>query len=174
VEIAALRAAADFAEAAGEEGTAGFLRDTADAWNDSVERWTWVTGTDLAREQGVDGYYVRISPPAAADAASPRGGFVPIKNRPLAESEAPAENVVSPDALALVRFGLRSADDPRMASTVQVIDALLRSETATGPVWHRYNGDGYGEHDDGSPFDGTGVGRGWPGGAPTRRDSCSR
>jgi glucoamylase len=29
-------------------------------------------------------------------------------------------------------------------------------------VWHRYNGDGYGEHEDGRPFDGTGIGRGWP------------
>jgi glucoamylase len=47
-------------------------------------------------------------------------------------------------------------------NTVKVVDALLRSETATGPIWHRYNDDGYGEHEDGSPFDGTGVGRGWP------------
>ena len=31
-----------------------------------------------------------------------------------------------------------------------------------GPIWHRYNGDGYGEHEDGAPFDGTGIGRGWP------------
>jgi glucoamylase len=29
-------------------------------------------------------------------------------------------------------------------------------------VWHRYNGDGYGEHDDGTPFNGWGKGRGWP------------
>jgi glucoamylase len=29
-------------------------------------------------------------------------------------------------------------------------------------VWHRYNDDGYGEHEDGAPFDGTGIGRGWP------------
>jgi hypothetical protein len=34
--------------------------------------------------------------------------------------------------------------------------------TATGPVWHRYNGDGYGEHADGREFDGTGIGRAWP------------
>jgi glucoamylase len=32
----------------------------------------------------------------------------------------------------------------------------------TGPSWYRYNGDGYGEHDDGRPFDGSGVGRPWP------------
>jgi glucoamylase len=69
---------------------------------------------------------------------------------------------VSPDALALVRFGLRAPDDPRIRNTIRVIDALLRTETATGPVWHRYNEDGYGEHEDGAPFDGTGIGRGWP------------
>jgi glucoamylase len=43
-----------------------------------------------------------------------------------------------------------------------VIDALLKVETPNGPTWHRYNGDGYGEHQDGEPFDGTGIGRGWP------------
>jgi glucoamylase len=47
-------------------------------------------------------------------------------------------------------------------NTVRVIDALLRTETRTGPVWHRYNQDGYGEHENGGPFDGRGVGRGWP------------
>ena len=31
-----------------------------------------------------------------------------------------------------------------------------------GPCWYRYNGDGYGEHKDGSAFDGTGIGRPWP------------
>ena len=70
--------------------------------------------------------------------------------------------MVSPDALALVRFGLRAADDPRIVNTVKVIDALLKVDTPSGPAWHRYNGDGYGEHDDGSPFDGTGIGRAWP------------
>lgn len=43
-----------------------------------------------------------------------------------------------------------------------MIDALLKTETPLGPGWHRYNGDGYGEHDDGGAFDGTGSGRAWP------------
>jgi glucoamylase len=43
-----------------------------------------------------------------------------------------------------------------------VIDALLKTDLPYGPGWHRYNDDGYGEHNDGSPFDGTGVGRVWP------------
>jgi hypothetical protein len=70
--------------------------------------------------------------------------------------------VVSPDALALVRFGLRAPDDPRVMNTVKVIDELLRVILPQGPGWYRYNCDGYGEHEDGSPFDGTGIGRPWP------------
>ena len=98
-----------------------------------------------------------------ADAASPKDGFVPIKNRPPGDGDdRPAAAIVSPDALALVRFGLRAADDPRIVDTVKVIDALLRCDLPQGPVWYRYTGDGYGEHADGAPFDGTGIGRPWP------------
>jgi glucoamylase len=61
-----------------------------------------------------------------------------------------------------VRFGLRAPDDPRMLNTIKVVDELLRANLPEGPGWYRYNGDGYGEHEDGSPFDGTGIGRPWP------------
>ncbi len=162
VTISALLAAADLAELRGEASTAAYLRETADIWNDSVERWTYVTGTELARRTGVDGYYVRIAPPESAQAASPKEGFVPIKNRPPGQSLEPAVEMISPDALALVRFGLRAPADPRITNTIKVIDALLKVDTPTGPCWHRYNGDGYGEHADGAPFDGTGIGRAWP------------
>jgi glucoamylase len=70
--------------------------------------------------------------------------------------------LVSPDALALVRFGLRAGNDPRIRDTAKILDAMLKVETPSGPVWHRYNDDGYGEHEDGAPFDGTGIGRAWP------------
>jgi glucoamylase len=161
-EIAALLVAADCADAQGRPAMARYLRDAADGWHASIDEWIYVTGTSLARECGVDGYYVRVAEPDEPEAASPRDGFVPIKNRPPSESSARAELTVSPDALAFVRFGVRSADDPRIVNTVKVIDALLQVDTPRGPSWHRYNGDGYGEKDDGSPFDGTGVGRGWP------------
>ncbi len=87
---------------------------------------------------------------------------MPIKNRPPGESTERAFRIVSPDSLALVRFGLRSPNDPRILNTIRVIDALLRVELPQGSCWYRYNGDGYGEHKDGSPFDGTGIGRPWP------------
>jgi glucoamylase len=143
-EIAALLVAADFADANVDAMAASYFRETADAWNQSIERWMYVTGTGLARQNGVDGYYVRLAP------------------LDQAECDSPAAQIVSPDALALVRFGLRRPDDPRILDTLRVIDALLKVETPRGPAWRRYNGDGYGEHDDGAPFDGTGVGRPWP------------
>ncbi|MGE0130579.1 MAG: glucan 1,4-alpha-glucosidase [Blastocatellales bacterium] len=161
-EIAALLAAADIAGESGEPGVAAYLRETADNWNASIERWIYVTDTEIARRVGVEGHYVRVSPPDKADAASPRQGFVPIKGR-LPDQKTKRESyLVGPDALALVRFGLREANDPRIVNTVKVIDALLRVETPNGPAWRRYVGDEYGEHEDGSAFDGTGIGRAWP------------
>ncbi|MBZ9889916.1 glucan 1,4-alpha-glucosidase [Mesorhizobium sp. BR1-1-3] len=162
VEIAALLAAADLLDACGKPDAATYLRETSDVWNDQVERWTYVTGTAICGQVGVEGYYVRIAPPDSASAGSPKDGYVPIKNRPPGDTDRPAEQIVSPDALALVRFGLRAADDPRMTNTVRVIDAQLRCDLPQGPLWYRYNGDGYGEHEDGAPFDGTGQGRPWP------------
>jgi glucoamylase len=160
-EVAALLAAAEIAQAVGQARPAEFLREVADTWNDNIERWTYAVNSDLARQIGVDGYYVRITPPDGDGAASPLQGFVPIKNRPVS-SNAPAVEIVSPDALALVRFGLRAPDDPRILNTVKVIDALLRVKLPQGPCWYRYNCDGYGEQEDGSPYDGTGIGRTWP------------
>lgn len=162
VEIAALLAAADFAEKMGDKAGAAYMRETADTWNENIERWTYVSNTDIAQKYEVGGYYVRISSPEQANSASPSEGFVPIKNRPPGENLEASSEIVSPDALALVRFGLRSPEDERILNTIQVIDQLLKIETPYGPAWHRYNDDGYGEHEDGSPFDGTGVGRAWP------------
>jgi glucoamylase len=156
VEIAALLAAADLAEGIAAPSLTTYLRETADIWNSLVEQWTYATDTPLARQVGVEGYYVRIAPPETAGAASPMSGFVPIKNRPPETSRERTSLVVSPDALALVRFGLRAADDPRIRNTVRVVDALLKVDLPAGPCWHRYNGDGYGEHEDGRPFDGHG------------------
>ena len=162
VEITALLVAAEFAREEGFPQISTYLTELADYWNSNIEKWTYTKNSDLAKKLNLKGYYVRVSPPDVSDATSPKDGFVPIKNRPPGESKAHFEHIVSPDALALVRFGLRAADDPRIVDTVKIIDYLLKTETSTGPVWHRYNRDGYGEHSNGDPFDGTGIGRGWP------------
>ncbi len=162
VEVPALLVAAQMADDCGEPEAGTFLRETADAWNDAIERLIYVRGTDLARKVGVDGYYVRFARPDQPSAPSPAHGSVRLKNYPEGQGQMAVADIVSPDALALVRFGLRAADDPRMVDTVRVIDATLRVETPAGPCWHRYTADGYGEHADGAPFDGTGIGRAWP------------
>lgn len=163
IEISAILIAAEYADLNNEPQLAAFLRETADAWNSCIEKWTYVTKSDLARFVGVDGYYVRINSKESFDLELPIDDMLTISNRPPGENTCPASEMVSPDALALVRFGLRAADDPRILNTIKVIDATLKMESPSlGPLWYRYNRDGYGEHDDGSPFDGTGVGRPWP------------
>lgn len=162
VEIAALLAAADFAALHGEMEEAQFLRETADAWNETVDELTYAEGTELAQRCGVAGYYVRVTPPEAIRGVPLPTLSIDLRNHPEGKRSRRAVDIVSPDALALVRYGMRAADDPRILDTAKVIDAELKIMTATGPVWRRYTDDGYGEHKDGSPFRKTGIGRGWP------------
>ncbi len=122
----------------------------------------YVRGTELAREAGVDGYYARLALPDQKQADHPAAGMIDLPNHPPGKGRYPVADIVSPDGLALVRFGLRSATDPRIVNTVKVIDHTLKVELPGGLSWHRYAHDGYGEHEDGSPFDGTGIGRAWP------------
>lgn len=153
IEIAALIAAADFLEKEERE----YVLSLADYWNERVEDWTYVEQGPFAQRFGVDGYYVRIGPTAAEGGLS---GIVPLHNRigenPLAGA------LVGMEYLNLVRLGLRAADDPRIQNTCKVTEGLLKVRTPSGTAYRRYNGDGYGEHADGSAFDGTGIGRAWP------------
>lgn len=163
VLVASLVVAADVAEAVGEPRLAAELREAADTWNDNLEYWTYVEGTELARRVGVRGYYLRIAPPGLHGEPAKRNGEVDLWYRSSDQGERSPSEIVSPDALAFVRFGLRAADDRRILDTLKVVDAILKVETPSGPAWHRYSGDGYGEKADGSPFDqDRGLGRAWP------------
>jgi glucoamylase len=161
VEISALLAAADALDAIGQSAIARYLRETADGWNEQIDDWTYARDTEVSRRLGIDGYYMRIGF-ASLDANARSHGLIPIKNRSDGNAALEAGLLISPDALALVRFGLRAADDPRILDTVKAIDELLRRELPAGSYWYRYNDDGYGEHADGAPFDGAGIGRLWP------------
>lgn len=138
-----------------------FVLMLADYWNACIEDWTWVEGGTLAERLGVGGYYLRIAPADVLTGESAKAEDVPIKNRSY-DNHLTAEDQIATDFLQLVRYGLRRADDPKIVESVRAMDKLLRTDTPNGPVWHRYNNDGYGEHRDGRPFDGTGHGRGWP------------
>ena len=155
--IAALIGGARYLPAEGRE----LALTVADFWNARLEDWTSVGGdAPLARLYDVPGYYVRVAPEQTLISHHPEG-VLPIRNLQR-DPSLPVGAQVGVDFLQLVRFGLRRADDPLILATVKVVDALLKVDTPTGPVWHRYNEDGYGEHDDGSAYDGTGRGRGWP------------
>jgi glucoamylase len=153
VEVAALVAAAAWLEGAERE----YALQLADSWNERIEEWTYVEHTDLAAAHDVRGYYVRIGPPPGAGGLR---GCVEVANR--GGETVPATALVGLDFLYLTRLGLRAGDDQRISDTLRVADAVLRVDTPRGPAFHRYEQDGYGEHADGSPFDGTGIGRAWP------------
>jgi glucoamylase len=133
----------------------------ADYWNARLEDWTTVRDTPLARRFGVPGYYVREAPPQALTTRGAPESVLPIKNLEH-DPNLPASEQVAVDFLQLVRCGLRRPDDPWVLASLKLADALLKVDTPSGPCWHRYTDDGYGEHDDGSAFDGTGRGRAWP------------
>jgi glucoamylase len=157
IAIAALVEGSTFLD--GEAGEFALL--LADSWNARLDDWTVVKDTPLARRCGVAGYYIRTAPADALVHDGAQSEHILIKNRAL-DPDLPADEQIGTDFLQLVRYGLRRADDPLILDSLKVVDQLLKTDTPNGPVWHRYNGDGYGEHNDGSAFDGRGRGRGWP------------
>src|ERR1700730_3956786 len=90
---------------------------------------------------------------------TPAGQFVRLAGDP---DHRPTEGAVAPEFLELVRYGLRRPKDERILRSLQGVDATLKVSLPAGPGWRRYTGDVYGEHDDGTPWDGTGRGRPWP------------
>jgi len=162
VEVSALLAAADYAAQIGDTGFAREARAVAGQWNAKIEEWTYLTGTALARSLDIEGYYGFVVPENPND-RPPAERFFPLPNRKEG-SQPLTGDVVSTDALALVRFGLRSPHDPRILNTLKAIDATLKVETPFGPCWKRFTGDVYGESAKGEPFSGDnkGIGRAWP------------
>lgn len=162
--IAGLICAASFARASGDGATAAFIEEYADFLEAHIERWTVTTeGTLLS---GIPRHYIRILPVDPRDPSPPENpneGMLPVRNRPPgAPSLFPAKNVVDAGFLELVRYGIRDPHDPLMEDSLRVVDATLRVETPFGPLFRRYNHDGYGQRPDGGAYVGWGQGRGWP------------
>ena len=133
----------------------------ADFWNARLEDWCVVRDSELDHAHGVAAHYVRESPKAILACPTALRRHLAIRNR-ADDPEVDATAQIGPDFLQLVRLGLRRADDPLILDSLKLVDALLKTDTPRGAVWHRYDGDGYGEHADGAAFDGSGRGRGWP------------
>jgi len=139
-----------------EEGNRAYALSLADDWNARLESWVYVQDSDLDREHGIDGHYIRLNPAYH----SARFGHVTLRNRH--EETIKTRTLLGMEYLSLVRLGLREVTDKRVKDTTQLVDALLCMHLPAGPYYYRYNEDGYGEHSDGRAFDGSGIGRLWP------------
>lgn len=160
--IAALVCAADFArQDPADEATAQFLLDYADFLESHLDQWLITTKGELL--PGVSKYYIRLLPSGdpAAPEQSPDDATIYLKNLP-GSNAFPARNIVDGGFLELVRYGVRAPGDPVIEDTLKVIDHVIKDDLPGGPCWRRYNHDGYGQGDDGSPFVWAGVGRPWP------------
>ena len=113
--IAALVAGAEFLRQPSKD----FALALADFWNDRIESWTAVRGTPLARQLGIDGYYIRVSPPEVLSDPESSQSILNIKNR-RQNAAVPANEEIGIDFLQLVRFGLRGANDPLVRDSIAV------------------------------------------------------
>ena len=153
-EIAGLVAAADLARVNGDPASAAVWLGVADDMQRSIKAWTVTTNGPLS----ADPYFIRLSktgdPNAAISYGLGNGG-------PTLDQRA----VIDAGFLELVRLGELPPGDPDVARSLAIVDATIKSVTPSGPGWHRYNGDGYGDRaSDGRPWapSGQGTGHLWP------------
>jgi glucoamylase len=153
-EVAGLIAAAHIADGAGDKASARVYRGVADDFQRSVKGWTVTTNGPKDPKP----YFIRLSKngdPNEAVTYNVGNGGPTLDQR----------EVIDAGFLELPRLGLFADDDPDVVRSLQVVDATIRSTTASGTGWHRYNGDGYGDgNDDGHPWAPTDKGNGhlWP------------
>ena len=153
-EIAGLVAAADIAKHNGDTTSAALFLGVADDYQRSIKGWTVTTNGPLSPNP----YFIRLSKtgdPNAAISYNVGNGGPTLDQR----------SVIDAGFLELVRLGELPASDPTVAASIPVVDATIQNTTASGPGWHRYNGDGYGDHSGtGAPWapSGQGTGHLWP------------
>jgi glucoamylase len=162
--IAALTCAAGMARQRGDVATAQFMQEHADFMECHIEPWTVTTTGTLV--PGIRRHYVRIRPVSVRDPTPDESedmGTVQLPNlEPGTPNVFPANQIVDGGFLELVRYGVRPPDDPIILDSLLVVDKILKVDTPRGPVWRRYNHDGYGQRDDGRGYQEWGQGRAWP------------
>lgn len=160
--VAALISASEWAGLEGEHREAGYLMEVADYWSSRIEDWTFSECDCLGT--GEPGHFMRIvaDPPESLPPGSELcHAEIFLKNSPYYRLHHQGE-VIDAGFLELARFGVRRANDFHITSSLTFVDRLLRTDLGGGPLFYRYNGDGYGEGPDGEPFGGAGIGRPWP------------
>jgi glucan 1,4-alpha-glucosidase len=153
-EITGLVAAAQIALINGDAAQANIWLGAADDWQRSIKGWAVTTNGPLASHP----YFIRLSKtgdPNAAISYNVGNGGPTLDQR----------TVIDAGFLELVRLGLFPSNDSEVAESLPVVDATIMTNTPSGPGWHRYNGDGYGDGaSDGHPWapSGQGTGHVWP------------
>jgi glucoamylase len=162
--IAGLIGAAYFCRQRADKDAAEFLEQYADFLESHIEAWTVTTEGILVPE--IRRHYIRILPDDVDNsnpAEDPNSGILKIANlAPGTQNSFLAKEIVDAGFLELVRYGIRKPNDPIILDSLKVIDAVLKVDTPVGPVWRRYNHDGYGQRENGGPYVGWGKGRAWP------------
>jgi glucoamylase len=152
-EIAGLVAAADLADTNPDAISAAVWRGVADDYQRSIKGWTVTTNGPLAAR-----YFIRLSKsgdPNAAITYNVGNGGPTLDQR----------SVIDAGFLERPRSGFFWPHDSDILASLPVVDSTIGATTTSGPGWHRYNGDGYGDRSsDGRPWAPSGVGTGhlWP------------
>lgn len=151
-EIAGLVCAADLATQAGDTNDAARYLRTADGWRNNVANWTFTTNGFFGDKK----YYIRIdqnqdpNDPAQLTFGNGAGNH-------------DVRGIVDGGFLELARLGVMSPNDWTILETLPKYDSVLKQTIpGKGDAWFRYNCDGYGEHNNGTPYLNGGRGRLWP------------
>ena len=151
-EVAGLVCAADLAKRVGDPEAAKFYLKKADEWRNNVAAWTFTSTGFHGNKQ----YYIRIS-------ANQNPDDHMILTYGNGAGSHDQRYIIDGGFLELVRMGVMSPKDWTILETLPEYDAILQQNIpGKGPAWFRYNYDGYGEHNDGRNYDGSGQGRLWP------------
>ena len=150
-EIAGLICAASIAQANGAPSQAATYQSTALSWTSEVDSLTYTTTGPYGNGQ----YFLRITP----DGNPNSGSSIGIANGGGSHDD---RTVVDPSFLDLVRLGIKAATSTDITNSISVVDSQIKVNTPEGPIWHRYNFDGYGETASGGDYTGAGVGNPWP------------
>ncbi|MBS2964671.1 hypothetical protein KGA66_16560 [Actinocrinis puniceicyclus] len=150
-EIAGLVCASSIASANGDSTDASTYLSTAKSWAASVDGWTYTTSGPF----GNGSYFLRVT----QDGNPNSGASIGLANGGGTWDD---RQVVDAGFLELVRLGIKSASASEITNSLSAVDSVIKTTTSYGPVWKRYDHDGYGETSTGADYTGSGVGNPWP------------
>jgi len=159
--IAGLVCSADLARRAGDATAAERWLAVADRWRNHLTAWTFT----MTGPHGDGRYFVRVDGDGQPDTAE----HLQFANGAGSQD---VRRIVDGGFLELVRLGVMHPRDWAITASLPELDQVVgRSLPGVGPFWFRYNEDGYGEQNNGSPYaptagagsgEGSGRGRLWP------------